>query len=142
MGKYCFMLYYGPCRSVVSGYTFCQSFRSGLNRIRSDHLENRIPGSGFRPVRSMVIILPSPPKYTYTVCPRNSDPFHIVSYYIKWVTTSWTYRIKSVEFSYFFKIILLHDSYIPSCFLFLLFWSGAPLWTCLSCTHSLTYSQV
>ena len=26
-----------------------------------------------------------------TVCPGSSDPFHIVSYYIKWVTTSWTY---------------------------------------------------
>ena len=25
-----------------------------------------------------------------TVCPRSSDPFYIVSYYIKWVTTSWT----------------------------------------------------
>ena len=25
-----------------------------------------------------------------TVCPRSSDPFYIVTYYIKWVTTSWT----------------------------------------------------
>ena len=25
----------------------------------------------------------------YTVCPRSSDP-HIVTYYITWVTTSWT----------------------------------------------------
>ena len=23
----------------------------------------------------------------YTVCPRSSDPFYIVTYYIKWVTT-------------------------------------------------------
>ena len=29
--------------------------------------------------------------WTYTVCPRSSDPFYIVTYYIKWVTTSWTY---------------------------------------------------
>ena len=28
-----------------------------------------------------------------TVCPRSSHPFHIVSYYMKWVTTSWTYSI-------------------------------------------------
>ena len=28
-----------------------------------------------------------------TVCPRSSDPFYIVSYYIKWVATSWTYSI-------------------------------------------------
>ena len=26
-----------------------------------------------------------------TVCLRNSDPFCIVSCYIRWVTTSWTY---------------------------------------------------
>ena len=26
-----------------------------------------------------------------TVCPKSSDPFHIISYYIKWVTTSWTH---------------------------------------------------
>ena len=24
------------------------------------------------------------------VCPRSSDPFYIVTYYIRWVTTSWT----------------------------------------------------
>ena len=29
----------------------------------------------------------------YTVCPGSSDPFHVVSYYIKWVTASWTYSI-------------------------------------------------
>ena len=28
----------------------------------------------------------------HTVCPRSSDPFYIVSYYIKWVSTSWAYR--------------------------------------------------
>ena len=26
-----------------------------------------------------------------TICPGSSDPIYIVSYYIKWVTTSWTY---------------------------------------------------
>ena len=29
--------------------------------------------------------------YIHTVCPTSSDPFYIVSYYIRWVTTSWTY---------------------------------------------------
>ena len=29
----------------------------------------------------------------FTVCPSSSDPFYIVSYYIKWVTTSWTHSI-------------------------------------------------
>ena len=27
----------------------------------------------------------------HTVCPRGSNPFYVVSYYIKWVTTSRTY---------------------------------------------------
>jgi len=27
----------------------------------------------------------------YTVCPKSSAPFYIVSYFMKWVTTSWTY---------------------------------------------------
>ena len=31
--------------------------------------------------------------YYTTVCPRSSYPFHIVIYYIKWVTISWTYSI-------------------------------------------------
>ena len=25
------------------------------------------------------------------MCPRSSDPFYVVTYYIKWVTSSWTY---------------------------------------------------
>ena len=29
----------------------------------------------------------------YTVCPGSSDLLYLVSYYIKWVTTSWTYSI-------------------------------------------------
>ena len=29
----------------------------------------------------------------FTVCPGSSDPFNIIGYYIKWVTTSWTYSI-------------------------------------------------
>jgi len=28
-----------------------------------------------------------------TVCPRSSDPFYVVTYCIKWVTTSWTYSM-------------------------------------------------
>ena len=36
---------------------------------------------------------------TNTVCPRSSDPFYIVSYYIKWVTTSWTYSKRFKPYS-------------------------------------------
>ena len=28
------------------------------------------------------------PKDFYIVCPRSSDPFYVLTYYIKWVTTS------------------------------------------------------
>ena len=30
-----------------------------------------------------------------TVCPGSIEPFYIVSYYIKWVTTSWTYSSRT-----------------------------------------------
>ena len=30
----------------------------------------------------------------HTICPRSSDPFYIVSYCIKWVTTSWNVRTR------------------------------------------------
>ena len=33
----------------------------------------------------------------YTVCPRSSDPFYVVTHYIKWVTTSWTYSKKNPQ---------------------------------------------
>ena len=36
--------------------------------------------------------------FIITICPRSSDPFHIVTYYMKWVTTSWTYSISKSYF--------------------------------------------
>ena len=30
------------------------------------------------------------------IYPRSSDPFYIVSYYIKWVTTSWTHSTQEL----------------------------------------------
>ena len=40
-------------------------------------------------------LLPHPgnpffPRLGFTVCPRSSDPFSVVSHYLKWITTSWT----------------------------------------------------
>ena len=29
----------------------------------------------------------------YTICPRSSNPFYLVTYNVKWVTTSWTNSI-------------------------------------------------
>ena len=28
--------------------------------------------------------------HNYTICPRSLDTIHIVTYYLKWVKTSWT----------------------------------------------------
>ena len=36
----------------------------------------------------------------HTVCPGSTDPFHVVTYYIKWVTTSWTHSMQIVDAYY------------------------------------------
>ena len=33
--------------------------------------------------------------FYFTICPKSIEPFYKVSYYIKWVTTSWTHSIFS-----------------------------------------------
>ena len=33
-----------------------------------------------------------------TICPRSLDPFNIVSYYVKWAKTSWTYSVHFILF--------------------------------------------
>ena len=38
-----------------------------------------------------------------TICPGSSDPFYIVTYYMKLVTTSWTH---SISFSYILLLII------------------------------------
>ena len=35
---------------------------------------------------------------TTTVCPRSSDQFYIVTYYLKWVNTSWTHSMSKKYF--------------------------------------------
>ena len=44
---------------------------------------------------------------SYIVCPR-SDPFYVVTYYIKWATTSWTHSstYRSSDFLYIFLKII------------------------------------
>ena len=43
-----------------------------------------------------------------TICPGSSDPFYIVSYYIKWVTISWTY-CTSNNLSFTFISLVLNN---------------------------------
>ena len=45
----------------------------------------------------------------YTVCPRSSDPFYEVTYYLKWVTISWTDGIHYIPYTY---IIESYDEHI------------------------------
>ena len=52
-------------------------------------------GEGFDVLRGMIALQgPGPltlalvPEPVVTVCPRSSDPLYVVTYYIKWVTTS------------------------------------------------------
>ena len=51
-------------------------------------------------------------KNYYTICPGSSDPFYIVSCCMKFVTTSWTFRIKWVTT---FCIIYTPDL-LPKCY--------------------------
>ena len=61
-------------------------YRSKLRLHSATHSTNQKPyvceqcGKGFNWIASFQV----------TVCPRNSDRFYIVTYYIKRVTTSWT----------------------------------------------------
>ena len=58
-----------------------------------------------------------------TVCPRSSYPFYIVTYYINWVTTSWTYstfsiRIESELCAIQFRVNTLTSDSLSTCQMF------------------------
>ena len=42
--------------------------------------------------------------FCYTVCPRSSDPFYIVTYNINWVTTSWAHSTSFFFIKFNFQI--------------------------------------
>ena len=58
-----------------------------MNQLHSKHVAS-IKG---KDNLGLVLLFGTAYNLRYTVCPRSSDPFYIVIYYIKWVTTSWTY---------------------------------------------------
>ena len=45
-------------------------------------------------VREYALSSDLPSIYIYCVSKRSSDPFYVVTYYIKWVTTSWTWYME------------------------------------------------
>ena len=75
-------------RGFVCGLTLVQhgTLLNNPDEWRGSSGVHRVKRWTLRPPRSKEI----------TVCPRSSYSFYIVSYYIIWVTTSWTYS------SYFF----------------------------------------
>ena len=63
----------------AQGYALCISFKHAH--------------SPFQPLNSFIMQFSSFKNSRFiclTVCPRSSDPFYTVTYYMKWVTTSWT----------------------------------------------------
>ena len=70
--------------------------------------------------RITLLYLPQLVKLTYiyilyTICPRGSDPFYIVSYNIKWVNTSWTCSMINIEhqkdINYFLSGLIFEQFY-------------------------------
>ena len=47
---------------------------------------------------SIILVLSTVLYLLSTVCPISSDPFYKISYYIKWVTTSWTHSMSFLAF--------------------------------------------
>ena len=57
-------------------------------------LQSRFSKEEWEERESFLLQSPALARLTWNaVCPRSSDPFYIVAYYIKWVTTSWTRSI-------------------------------------------------
>ena len=54
--------------------------------------------------------------YSYTVFPGSSDPFCIVTYYIKWVTTSWTHSTVLFLIMFFFRCFNLRQKWETNIF--------------------------
>ena len=51
-----------------------------------------------------------------SVCPRNSVQFYIVSYYMKWVTTSGTYSINLICAEQFLVVKMISLQILKDCF--------------------------
>ena len=82
-----FLLHYNFFMSCHAQYL---SFRSDKKNILEFYFAFKDLNKMFSPCdighKKLVIF-----KHSITVCPGGSNPFYIVPYYIKWVTTSWTH---------------------------------------------------
>ena len=71
------------------------------NRVNADKMQTNIIKRILNPPRAAFLQLVRYPDFKYkkkcrtnlslTVCPMSVDPLYVVTYYIKWVTISWTY---------------------------------------------------
>ena len=57
-------------------------------------------------------------KLSFTVRPERSDPFYIVSYYKKWVTTTWTHSTIGVACVEFYHADIIYQFLITNFILF------------------------
>ena len=71
----------------------------GVSNVYFGVLRNRKPFGTYSKLVFFLLILPlqlhisiclSISTDICTICPRSSDPFYMITYYMKWVTTSWT----------------------------------------------------
>ena len=74
-------------------YTFMELSVVLINKVIYGTSQNQDTGN-FLPLSTSLFKSEDTVSYV-AVCPRSSDPFYIVSYYIKCVTTSWTHKYLS-----------------------------------------------
>ena len=83
------------CRVVAAGYKVVH----GLEHTRLD-IQNICKKKTYSKLQNLILVFVHRVQMTqkyflvykdwHTICPRSSYPFHILTYYIKWVTTSGT----------------------------------------------------
>ena len=93
-------------------------YKKGCSIILSRPVKVPVDGRGVQGKRSQMTLQCFK---CVTVCPRNSDPFYIVTYYIKGVTTSWTHsNIRVLAANWYIRLTCKVSSYytlfIISCY--------------------------
>ena len=87
----------GPNRSHIKNHSYVPEFQNNVPYDRRECSLYLGPGaSSLLSAGSPPLLRNLPPKIVgvySTVCPRSSDSFYIVTYYINWVPTSWTSSI-------------------------------------------------
>ena len=62
-----------------------------MREILVQNPRNSVSPSSFTDFNNNLVRMSQTQTVVHTACPRSSDLFYIITYYIKWVTTSWTH---------------------------------------------------